>query len=137
MKARSNTNWTPAIALAILMLIGVIGCTVDPVSSTRTDSAISETQLDQTTAGGGIADDPGLVLLTGTLRMDESGRCWYLIVHPSEIYELKTKLEIRGNFENDTVLVIGRVADDIPARCSAFPVLIAKKISVEASPEHP
>jgi len=137
MKAHSQLNWIPAIAAAILMLIGVIGCTMDPVSSARTEATTTEIELNQSNAGSTIADDPGLILLTGTLRQEGSGRCWYLIVGPSEIYELKLKTEIRGTIETETVQVVGRVTDEIAARCSAFPVLIVKKLEVLWSPEHP
>ena len=135
MKKLWNAKWTPAIALIVLMLFGVMNCTSNPTSSNPAESATLEMQAEEANTGQATTDDPGLVLRTGFLRISETGECWFLMVHPSEIYELKMGEKLRGSTEDRLAHVIGYFEEENLPYCSNYPVLHVKKIILEWSPE--
>ena len=132
-----KTNWikrgTPIVALFIMIAIGVMSCSTDPVSSNNSESAALTMQANGTENENHETDN--LLTMSGILRQDPSGECWYLEVTPSEIYELKTRLRMRGGAEGSYADVSGWMNEEIPPYCSNFNVFKVTKIVFETEQE--
>jgi len=128
-----KTNWikrgAPVMALLFLAAFGMISCSTDPVSSPDTQSSTFTMQSEGTT----VPESPATAgtdetLITGHLRMDETGWCWYLIVSPFEVYELKLARRIRAENNGREASVMGLFPGNIQPRCSSWEVFKVSRV---------
>lgn len=131
-------NWikrgTPALAIIFLIAIGVMSCSTDPMSSP--DNGSSTYAIETVTSipkEATTMETPETVKLLGHLRMDLSGECWYLVVRPGEIYELRLLQRLRGEVEGRDVAIEGILTTNLQPRCSSWPVL--KVVKLELMPQ--
>lgn len=131
-------NWikrgTPAVAIVFLIAIGVMSCSTDPMSSQ--DNGSSTYAIETTVSVPKEAttmETPETVKLLGHLRMDISGECWYLIVRPGEVYELRLLRRLRSEVEGRDAAIEGTLPTILQPRCSSWPVL--KVMKLELMPE--
>jgi hypothetical protein len=137
MKANQIKQWTPMIIIIAMTLFGVMSCTTSPTSSEPVESATFEMQASQTNAGNASTDEPELSRLTGYLRASTSGDCLFLVVSPSEIYELWMSRQLRATTMNQLALVVGFIPDNVIPVCSDYPVLVVKKLIIlSPDPQH-
>jgi hypothetical protein len=136
MKANQIKQWTPMIFVIAMTLFGVMSCTTNPTSSDPVEPVTYEMQASQAGPGYASTDTPVLTKFTGYLRVSESGVCWLLVVSESEIYELKTEVEIRGIIYNQPARVIGYISDTVSPACTQYPVVLVKKLFIIYDPEH-
>jgi len=131
-----KTTWikrgTPVMALLFLAAFGMMSCSTDPVSSPDTQSSAISIQSEGTM----VPESPVMggtdeTMITGHLRLDETGWCWYLIVTPFEVYELKMARRLRAENNGHQATVYGLLPGNIQPRCSSWAVFKANRIDLQ------
>jgi hypothetical protein len=124
MKRNWITRGVPVVALTILVAVGMMSCSTDPVSSPDTNSSTYSIEAEATVPDQYSALEAGndLYIMSGHLRMDESGECWYLIVRAGEAYELLFGDRMREQHNGRDITVRGQFPQTIQPRCSNWPV---------------
>jgi hypothetical protein len=130
-----KTNWikrgAPVMALLFLAAFGMISCSTDPVSSPDTQSSNLSFQSEETTPiSSPMSGTDEAIIMTGHLRMDPSGECWYFIVSPFEVYELRMGLRLREQNNGQDAMILGTPLETIQPRCSSYEVLKVKRINL-------
>jgi hypothetical protein len=130
-----KTNWitrgAPVIALLFLAGFGMMSCSTDPVSSPDTQSENIIQSQGATATESPTMNGTDELIISGHLRMDPTGQCWYLISNPFEVYELKLDRRLRVEANGHQVSVWGNFPENVQPRCSNWPVFKTTRIIFE------
>jgi hypothetical protein len=129
MKANWIKRGSPVVALLFLVAFGLMSCSSDPMSSP--DNGSSNISLEATNtvpSESPVMETPLFVRLSGHLRLDVTGNCWYLIIGPANAYELRLGGRIRAEENGRQTTVEGIVEQTVQPRCSDWPVFKVAKL---------
>ena len=126
-------NWikrgAPVVALFFLVAFGVMSCSTDPMSSPDNGSS---TDVYQNTVNrpneAQTMEEYEPTKITGHLRMDESGACWYLVIRPGEAYELMLERRLRAEENGRNASIEGCSPGHLQPRCSYWPIFKVEKL---------
>jgi len=133
MKKYWITRGVPVAALLIVVAFGMMSCSTDPMSSPDNGSASVNLETAGTVpAESPIMETPEEIRLSGHIRLDLTGECWFLVVNWNEVYELVVPGRLRAEESGRQVSVDGHFPTGQQARCSEYTVFKARKIRFES-----
>ena len=131
MKTNLITAGTTIIAMLVLVVVGMMGCSSDPMSSQVEEPQASNTESDATEVVAFDAiDGQTFTALKGRLWQDTNGPCWYLVVSDREPFELLTAIRLPKSAVGKRAIVEGNFQNEIAPQCSNFDVLEADRIKI-------
>ncbi len=131
MNSKWITRGIPVLVAILVIAMGMMSCSSDPMSSNNND-----TQTYAVQPGNKVPDvstpmeAPVRTSLFGNLKLDPSGGCWFLIEKPTISYELCLTIDIlKPKDEGRLVTIYGIETTQIGPQCSEFhPVFQVNKI---------
>ncbi len=131
MNSKWITRGIPVLVGILVIAMGMMSCSTDPMSSNNNDAQTYAFQ-----PGNKVPDvstpmeAPVRTSLFGNLKLDRSGGCWFLIVKSTISYELSLTIDIlKPKDDGRLVWVYGIATTQIEPQCSKFhPVFKVNKV---------
>ena len=136
-----NSKWIsrgiPVLVATMVIGMGMMSCSTDPMSSNTNDVNTNEAQTYSIENGNELPDvstpmeAPVPTSLVGKLVLDSNGGCWFLYVKPTVSYELSLTVDIlTPKDDGRDATVYGLLTTQIQPLCSEFhPVFRVDKVT--------
>jgi hypothetical protein len=119
----------PVMAMLFLVAFGVMSCSNDPMSAPDNgSSAVTLEATGSTPNEASTMEIPDIYRFQGHLRIDPTNTCWFLVIRPGLLYELRVGDRLRGEDNGRNVIIEGTLPQNMQPRCSNWAIFKADKI---------